>query len=333
MKKVKLTSVEITSLWGAYMNDTAIYCKFSHFYSNAEDLEIKSLLKKALNLTKGNLNALKEIFIREKYPIPFGFDIEKDVELSSPKLFSDIYVLHYLHTASQIALQGYTINISLAVRADVYSYFNECITQLTNIMREIKELLLSKGLYMRAPYLSIPKSVDFVKHQSFLTGFFGDKRPLSGPEITNLYSNYQRNALGVATLIGFSQVAQSKEVVKFLLRGKEIAKKHCQIFGSILTDEDIPIPTSLETEVTNSNTFTFSDKLMVFYVTALIGLSIGYYATGMAMSPRRDIGLKYVRLSEEILAYAEDGANLLIKNGWLEQPPMALNRDKLAMEE
>jgi len=32
----------------------------------------------------------------------------------------------------------------------------------------------------------------------------------------------------------------------------------------------------------------------------------------------------------EIGAYAEDGANIMIDNGWLEQPPGAADRDLLA---
>ena len=31
----------------------------------------------------------------------------------------------------------------------------------------------------------------------------------------------------------------------------------------------------------------------------------------------------------EIALYAEDGANIMIKHGWMEEPPQADNRDKL----
>ncbi|GHI01500.1 hypothetical protein AM1BK_50420 [Neobacillus kokaensis] len=71
---------------------------------------------------------------------------------------------------------------------------------------------------------------------------------------------------------------------------------------------------------------------MMFFTTSLIALSIGYYGTSMAMSPGRDLGLHYVRLSAEIAEYAEDGANIMIKNGWLEQPPMAPDRDDLVKQ-
>lgn len=328
--QVRLTSAEITSLWASYINDTAISCKFKFFLTNIEDEEIKPILQRAFDISQGNLNTLTEIFKKEKYPIPYGFKLNEDVVISAPRLYSDIYVLNYLHQSAQIALQGYSINLALSVRGDVYSHYNECISQLTTFLREVKELLLSKGLYIRSPYLPIPDDINFVKRQSFLKGFFGEKRPLIGTEITNLFANFQRNAFGVATLMGFSQVAQAKEVTEYLLRGKEIAKKHCEVLGSILSESDLPIPMTWDTEVTDSTASTFSDKLMMFYTTSLIALSIGFYGTSMAMSPRKDIGLHYVRLSAEIAKYAEDGAKIMIKNGWLEQPPMAADRDELA---
>lgn len=330
--QVKLTSTEITAIWGSYINDSAILCNLEYFLSKVEDEEIKPLIKHGLAIARGNLKSLTEIFNKEKYPIPYGFKMNEDVNISAPRLYSDIYVLYYLHQSSEIALQGYSMNLSISVRADVYSYFNECISQLTIFLREVKELLLSKGLYIRAPYLPIPEDIDFVRKQSFLKGFFGEKRPLTGTEITNLFTNFGRNAFGAATLLGFSQVAQSKEVSEFLFRGVEIAKKHCDIFESTLNEAYLPAPMTWNIEVTDSTSYTFSDKLMMFYTTALIALSIGFYGTSMAMSPRKDLALQYVRLSAEIAKYAEDGAKIMIKNGFLEQPPMALDREELAMQ-
>lgn len=330
LNQVQLTSAEITQLWVSYMNDSSLICQFPYFLVKVEDDEIRPLIQQALDLAQGNVKSITEILNKEKYPIPYGFNMDEDVDVNAPQLFSDTFVLNYLHNGVQIALQAHSISLSLAVRADVYSFFNECVSQLTEFLREIKELLLAKGLYVRSPNLPTPEDYDFIKSQSFLTGYFGERRPLLGTEIVNLYANFQRNALGVATMIGFSQVAKSKEVRKFLVRGKEIAAKHCEVFGSKLREDDIPVPMTLDTEVTDSTTYTFSDKLMMFYSTALIALSVGYYGSSMAMSPRRDLGVMYSRLAAEILKYAEDGANIMIKNGWMEEPPRALDRDELA---
>jgi hypothetical protein len=38
----------------------------------------------------------------------------------------------------------------------------------------------------------------------------------------------------------------------------------------------------------------------------------------------------YMRSLAEMLAYVEDGANILIDNGWMEEPPKAADRADLA---
>ena len=48
------------------------------------------------------------------------------------------------------------------------------------------------------------------------------------------------------------------------------------------------------------------------------------------VSQRRDLAIEYTRFMAEIGLFAEDGAQLLIKYGWIEQPPLADDRDKSA---
>ena len=85
-------------------------------------------------------------------------------------------------------------------------------------------------------------------------------------------------------------------------------------------------------EVTDCTQPVFSEKLMMFMISILTGLSIQYYGLGIAVSPRRDIGVMYNRLSTEVQLYGEDGANIMIKHGWLEEEPKSADRDKLAIE-
>ncbi|MDQ6600590.1 DUF3231 family protein [Bacillus salipaludis] len=168
-----------------------------------------------------------------------------------------------------------------------------------------------------------------MKKQWFMLDVFGEKRPLTAAEVDNLFTNLQRNALGVAALTGFSQVTQHKDVKQFFLKGLEIGNKHIKLFRSKLEESKLPAPMGWDSEITNSTAYTFSDKLMMFFTSGLIGLSIGYYGTAVSQSPRGDITAMYNRLSLEVQLYSEDGANIMIKNGWLEQPPMASDRDEL----
>lgn len=69
---------------------------------------------------------------------------------------------------------------------------------------------------------------------------------------------------------------------------------------------------------------------MMFHVTVLIASAIAEYGISISVSPRRDSGVMYTRLMAEVAKYAEDGSNILIDNGWMEQPPIAADRDKIA---
>jgi hypothetical protein len=331
-KQIRITSMEIAQLWSQYLNDSGSICILTYFLEKAEDVEIKPVIEYALELSKKHIEKLNSIFTEENYAIPHGFKIEEDVDLTAPRLYSDIYVLNFLHQMSMIGLTTYSASLSGSSRADITDFYMDCVSETMQLFKMSKDLLLSKGLYIRSPYLPNLERADFVKNQRFIWDIVGEKRPLIASEISNLFSNIQRNSLGAATLAGFCQVAQDKKVKQFFVRGIEIAKKHVKLFGKKFEDSYLPVPTTWATEITNSTVYTFSDKLMMFFTTALIGLSIGYYGTGVAQSPRVDIGVMYNRLMVEIQLYSEDGSNIMINNKWLEQPPIASDRNALAKE-
>lgn len=327
-RKVKITAAELAQLWSQYMNDSGSVCVLTYFLEKVEDPEIKSVIEFALRLSKTHIEKLTVFFNQEDYAVPYGFKVDEDVDLSAPKLYTDGYVLHFIHQMAKIGLTNYSASVASAVRADITDYYMECLYETMQLYKISKDLLLAKGLYVRSP--SIPnEKVEFVNKQAFLFDVIGEKRPLIVAEVGNLYANIQRNILGVATLIGFSQVAKDKEVTKFFLRGIDIGKKHVKVFGEKLEECNLPVPASLSAEVTTSTSYTFSDKLMMFFTTGLIALSIGYYGTGVAQSPRVDLGVMFNRLSLEVQLYSEDGSNIMINNKWLEQPPMAADRGEL----
>lgn len=76
----------------------------------------------------------------------------------------------------------------------------------------IVELMLKKGIYSKPPRINIPKQVDFVHHQSYLTGWFGDKRPLNAIEISGISYNMQKTVAKAVLEIAFGQVCQSKKL-------------------------------------------------------------------------------------------------------------------------
>jgi hypothetical protein len=69
---------------------------------------------------------------------------------------------------------------------------------------------------------------------------------------------------------------------------------------------------------------------MLFHISTLLSSAIGYYGEAMAMAQRRDLSASYAKMIIEIGVLAEDGMNLLIENGWFEQPPMATDHEGLS---
>lgn len=329
-QNIRLTSAELSQLWASFQNDSGSICVLKHFLETVEDTEIRPILEHAVQLSQTHIKNLTSIFTEENYPLPKGFSEDQDLNVNVPRLFSDNFMLQFMKQMAQISLNAYSVAKSLAVSSDIDEFYAQCLAEANQLDTTVKNVLLSKGLYVRSPYIPYPKKVDFIKKQSFLVGWFGEKRPLLSLEMTNLYANFQRNDLGIATLIGFSQVAKSKTVGQFFTRGKEIASKHNEIFGSILRNADLPVPMTSDTYVTESKVSPFSDRLMMFTITGLIALGTGYYGTSISTSLRRDLTAHYDRLMQEILKYSEDGANILIENGWMEEPPRASDREELA---
>jgi hypothetical protein len=328
-KTVKLTSAELSQLWTSYMNDSMTICVFKYFLEKVEDTETRSILTYALDTVQARIRQLTVIFKEDDQPVPHGFN-DNDVNVTAPRLFSDIFILNNIKQTSHLGLVMNAQAVTLSARSDMRDYFFQCLSEANTLHDKTVNLLLSKGLYVRAPYISTPKQVDYVTEQNFLSGWFGKQRPLLSLEIANLYQNVQRNALGFSLLMGYGQVANSKKIAQYMIRGKDISSKHLEIFSSVLRESDIPSALPWDTAVTDSTIAPFSDKLMLFQATAMNALGIAYYGTSMSTSVRHDISAHYARLMAEIGKYAEDGANLMIENGWLEEPPRAIDHKQLA---
>ncbi|MFD1038920.1 DUF3231 family protein [Virgibacillus byunsanensis] len=327
---VGLTSGEIASLWTTYQNETMTICGITYFLQHTDDDQIRSILEITLTLSQKHKEKITHLFGEEEYPVPQGFS-EQDINLQAPRLFSDRLYLEFVLSMTNLSLIAYSEALSFAEQANIIKFYSEVVREVQDLHVKTKDLAKEKGIYIRAPKIPKAKQIDFVKKQNFLSGWFESRRPLLGSEIAHLSFHAKRNALGQAIIAGYSQVATSKEVRKYFERGRDISGKHTEIFTSILRTNYLSGGAILLTsEVTDSTTPPFSDKLMMYFVTVLIASGIGQYGVAMSTSPRHDLGVHYTRLIAEIAHYSDDGANIMINNGWMEQPPMAVNRKELA---
>jgi Protein of unknown function (DUF3231) len=326
--KIHLTAAEMSGLWTQYINDTLVKCITRYFLENVSDEKVRPVIEFTLDTANQNLTKIGNIFKKDQFPFPLGFT-EEDVNIKAPKLFSDTFMLMYLRHFSILTMAASSAMLGVVTRRDVVEIHKVVLQKSVELQDMTRDLMLEQGTYVRPPFISIPDKVDFVEKQQFLTGFFGKKRSLSSVEITHLFLNIQTNYIGKTLITGLAQVAEKEEVKQLLLRGKKMAQKHVEIFEKYLFEEDLPAPMGSDTAITDTTAKVFSDKLIVFHVSGMIAAGVGNYGAAMAASPRRDIGARYASLVPEVTLYAEDCANLMIKNGWLEEPPQTDDRDGL----
>jgi hypothetical protein len=332
VNNIKLTSSEIAQLWVTYIGDTMSKCVISYFEKTVQDPYIHTIVRFTLDTIEKHLEMASDIFNSVTFPIPVGFS-EHDVNLNAPKLYSDTFMLNYIKYATKFGMYNQSVALSMAAREDVRNFFNEYIDSYKDINNRTTSILLEKGLATRPPYIPIPDRAEFVNEKTYMGGFIvdflGKERPINTMEIAHAFTNIQINTLGNALITGFAQVAKNKDLYSFFERGKHISGKYVDILSTLLKEEDLPAPMSWAHEVLDSTIPPFSDKLMLFHITALIGYGMSSYGLAAANSMRGDITSIYLRFVAEVMQYSKDGMVMLINNGWLERMPEAVKRSEL----
>jgi hypothetical protein len=328
-KNIQLTTGEIAELFNAYINNSVSLQALSYFVEKAIDPEIKSVLIASLDLTKGFNESITNIFKSVNHPLPKGFTAD-DVNLKAERLYSDRFMLIYVRFMARFGLTNYSEARGSSTRADVRDFFNKAINSTLEIFNMADDIMLGKGIYIKEPLIPVPDRIDMVENQSFLKGFFGEKRPLNASEMDRLYLNFYRNSLGKAFVIGLIQTSKNKELKEYFIRGKSIAEKQMEKVGFLLRNEDLPTPMLLDSEVTDSTDTVFSDKLMLFHIVALDAIGLSLNGLSLSRVMRRDLSLTFTGFMSEIALYADDGFNMLIANKWFERMPEAADRKELA---
>lgn len=326
---IRITASEIGTLWIQYLMDSLAVCTIKYFIAKTEDTQIKPVLQNALKLAQSHMQTISGIFSQEGFPVPFGFT-DKDVNVGAPRLYSDPFHLTYIKNMTKAGMVAYGLALSLSSRADVRQHYLQCLKTSADLDEQATQVMLSKGFYVRPPYITAPTHAQFIKNTDYLGTFFGKQRVLNCMEITHLFLNAQSNGFEKALITGFSQVAQDVDVRDLFKRRVEICNKHVEVMLVPLKESGIPGPMSVESDVLNSVVAPFSDKLMLFYTGGLNNMRLGYYAAAVGASLRADINADYARLAAELMKFGLEAIRLLINKGWAEEPPMFVDRKELA---
>jgi hypothetical protein len=326
--KVQLNSSEISSLWLLYLNNSLSGKMIKHFLNNVEDVDIKTQLQAADTIVNKHMKYVEGVFRTEGLTLPMGFS-ESDINEKAPRLFSDAFYLHYLSNMAKTGMADYSLTYYHAAREDIRKFYLDVLIEIDNFHFGLANIMLSKGVFIRSPIVRITKHADMIDRKDFLAGLFTQPRSLLLKEISNIFENMLTCITGHSLLMAFAQVAESNEVKKYLLKGKDMLTEQIDFLSKLLKDEDVPVASTADMFVTECTEAPFSDRLMLYHVSALNVSHFRNFANSIATSLRSDIIAGFTRLSVEIGKYASEGLDIMIKNGWMEQQPQLAGHREL----
>jgi hypothetical protein len=328
-KKNPLTASEVSNLWTQYMGDSMSICIYKYFLNIVTNNEIKPILEFALQLAETHISKITELFKSANFQVPLGFT-ESDVNLNAPPLFSDDFLLYYTQTMTIHGLTAYSLAITTSERQDIQSYFFECTVTAKELFQQVVNLGKSLPKFSVPPSIPSPHGVEFIEHAGVISNFIGEKRPLNVSEINNLYFNSKKTGFVRSLSIAFSQVAESEEVRKFMMKNVELAGKDAQSFDDLLQQSNLPAPRIWDSDITDSTESPFSDKLIMFHMAFLVSAALSYYGAAIGSTLRPDIILNYNQVFNHAMQAGADCYSIMIKHGWMEKQPEAIDRESLA---
>lgn len=304
-----------------------------HMMSKNEDAEGTQILQEFYKGESNFVNEISKVFEQEGAALPVGFT-ENDVNMSAPQMFDDIFHIDYLRLMMKIASGLHALHLTMAYRKDMMELYKNFSTFAEEFLEKTTQYLLKKGALTKSPSVSLPNHTEFVRQKEYRSGskLFGHKRSLTTVEVAYLYQAIESNVTGMKLMTGFGQGAKEKEVQEYFFRGKELSKKIISKLSDVLLDSDINPPSASSGHVTASTETPFSEKLMLYNTALLSSFSLGSNALGSSFSLRNDLPRHMAVFAKDILEFASDGGNILIKYGWMEEPPQMEDRTQLIKE-
>jgi hypothetical protein len=329
-EKPAITSSELGTLWLTYQEKTMILRMLEYFIEKADDEKAKTIMTGLYDEIDPYVEKIIGIFQDEGAVIPVGYT-SQDVNKEVPKLYDNGFDIMFVRLIKEISMGLHTLNITMSYREDIVMLYKELTAITQKYYNACTQYLIEKGMIARPPYSSMPKSIEFVKDTNYLSGLnpFSEKRTLNTVEVAHLYHSIETNVTGLQMITGFAQCADEPEVKKFFNKGAELAKSTVRELSEILLQDGIQVPGPSGGNATQSTVAPFSDKIMLYCTSLLCSFAIGANSLGTSFSLRNDLPAKITVFMKDIFEYAHEGAKIMIKNGWMEEPPQMEERKQL----
>ena len=328
--KIQLTSSELGTLWRTYISQCATLAKCESMKNKTIDKEAQNILTSYI--TDGQIikDKIVNVFNNEDVAIPIGFG-EEDVVREGPPLFDDIFHIMILRQMMKLNFGHSAIFTAMSYMKEVQEIFKLNYNIAEKYYVITTDYLLSKGVLAKPPYATMPKQVEIIDDKNYMSGFniFSDKRALNTIEVGFINEAIEDNIFGMQLMTGFAQATKDKEVKKYFIEGKELAKKIISNLSEVLSQSDIQAPSTWAGKATDSTTAPFSEKLMMYTTSLMSSSAIGYNMIGTSFSLRSDLHAKLSLIARETFSFSKEGGKLMIKKQWMEEPPQMEDRNLL----
>jgi len=327
--KIQLTSSEIGTLWMTYILTSSRVIAYDFFKIKTIDKEAQNILNSYITEIQNVKNKIADIFNNEGAVIPIGFN-EHDEMKEASTLYDDFFHIVSLREAMKLSLGRSAIYTTTSYMKEVNDVFKLNYDISNKYYMITTNYLLGKGVLARSPYVTMPKQVEFIEDDNYMNGFnpLSDKRSLNTIEVGYINEAIEANIWVMHLLTGFAQVSKD-EVKKYLIEGKELAKKIVSELSDVLSQSDIQTPSTWVGKVTDSTSPPFSEKLMMYLTSVIATTALGFTALGTSFSMRGDLPLKLGLISKNIFEYSKKGSKIMIKHKWMEEPPQMEDRNNI----
>ncbi|AXF57431.1 DUF3231 family protein [Salicibibacter kimchii] len=328
---LSISAAELGSLWMGYENKTMNMRFLEHYIEKAENPEAKDILESYYNKESEHVETLTKIFQNEGAVLPIGYT-EKDVEPGAPRLFDEMFDIMHLRLITIINMGLFTVHLSMAYREDIRKLYHRFSADAQEAYDQTTDFLLKHSAIPRPPYITMPKDIEFTKSKKYMSGFnlLSRKRPLNALEIGFLYQPLEANTIGMTLMTGFAQSAQNKDAAKIFFDGKDLSKQIITKLSDLLRESDVHTPSMWAGIATDSTNAPFSDKMMMYQTSVFTNFGMTSSAIGSAFSLRSDLPAKLAKSATDIFKFAKNSGQVMVDNGWMEEPPQAMDRTQLA---
>lgn len=322
---VKLSASETTNLMTTYMTNTMASVVTADLLKKAEDPSLQKVLEFGLVIAnqavKGAVSFLGND--RQALPEPFTKD---DILLPNSKYYSDNFVVLLKLKLAQNGMNLYGIGLSTAIDQNVRVFYKGMLNKTAELIDQFIDLMIKNGLHQPVIYLPRNKESEKIQEQTFFGKIFGMERSLSALEILQLTNNYQLTEVFHELIRSFMHT-KNNALRKHFERGNDICTSQLETMQGELDAEKLPQLPTLESEIDRELPPPFSERLMLFKIALLAGATTGQYGVSASSVLRKDVGVSFIKMMGEMMLFAEDTGNLLVKYNMLDQPPLVKKKE------